>query len=171
MRFGWLLGVPAMLLASAGIDAAQAATTTIARAGLWDAFGGTSNNGTRVCGVSTSWTDNREFLLKYYRGDNTFTVQLVSPHWSVNSGDKYRVAMQIDANASWSGLAVGAHVGNSGMLQFEINRNQLSRFIEQFRHGDILYLSFPGTGARDWTASLEGTNAVTTSFANCILAI
>jgi len=151
---------------------AQADTTVFARAGAWQAFGGTSTDGTRVCGVSTSWPDNRYFGLKYYKGDNTFTVQLGSPKWSIDNGAKQRVVMQIDENAQWTGTATGMHFGDqTAGLEFEIARPQLVRFIEQFRHGETLYVSFPGTNASDWTATLEGTNAVTTSFGNCISAM
>jgi hypothetical protein len=171
MRFG-LICVIVITGLSLATRTAQADTTVFARAGAWQAFGGTTTDGTRVCGVSTSWPDNRYFGLKFFKGDNTFTIQLGSPKWSIDNGAKQSIVMQIDQNANWHGTATGMHFGDqTAGLQFEIARRQLAQFIEQFRHGETLYLSFPNTNASDWTATLEGTNAVTTSFMNCINAI
>jgi hypothetical protein len=171
MRLG-LVGstVIAVLWLASGI--ADAATVVIARSGPWQAFAGTSTDGTQVCGVSTRWPDDRYFGVKYYKGDNTLTIQLGNPKWQIDNGAKQRVRMQIDQNARWVATAIGMHFSKEEAgLQFEIAANQLSSFVEQFRNGDQLYLTFPGSDASDWAASLGGTQNIIGSFANCITAM
>jgi len=166
MRFGQAAGIAVTLVALAA-GTAHADTSVIARAGAWQAFGGTSQDGTQVCGVSTSWPDDRYFGVKYYKGDNTFTIQLGSPEWKVEDGAKQPIVMTVDRRSPWRGNATGMHFSDSAGLQFEISRNQLAQFIEEFRSGESLYLSFPGTTAADWTATLSGSDAVMNSFAAC----
>ncbi|MBV9860132.1 MAG: hypothetical protein JO038_08535 [Alphaproteobacteria bacterium] len=168
MRFGLKFGLATATLWLAATSA-QADTVVFARSGRWEAFGGTSTNGTPVCGVSTSWPDNRYFGVKYYKGDRTITIQLGSPDWRIANGAKQRIIMQIDENAYWTGNATGMHFDdNEAGLSFDIAASELGSFVGQFRRGDNLYFSFPNTTASDWTAGLEGTNNVTSAFANCI---
>jgi hypothetical protein len=171
MRFRLVFGtVIAGLWLAPGVAAAD--TAVIARSGPWQAFAGTTGDGTQVCGVSTNWTDNRYFGLKYFKGDNTLTIQLGSPQWQINDGAKQRVAMQIDHNANWTATASGMHFSkDEAGLEFEIAAKQLSIFVEQFRDGEQLYLSFPGADVADWSASLEGTQVLIGSFANCVKAM
>ena len=64
---------------------AVAAVSDIAKAGAWDAFGGTAEDGTPVCGVSTGWGDGRALLIKIYGSDPGFTVQLLKSTGTVRN--------------------------------------------------------------------------------------
>jgi len=151
---------------------AEAATTVIAKAGAWQAFHGTSTDGTEVCGISTTWPDNRYFGLKFYKGDKTFTIQLGSPKWQINDGTKQRVFMQIDQNARWVATASGMHFSKEEAgLEFEINSGEVSTFVSEFRGGSQLLLQFPDFNVEDWTAALDGTRTLIGSFLNCIEAL
>jgi len=155
-----------------GASAVRADTVVFARSGPWEAFGGTAANGTAVCGMSTSWPDDRYFGVKYFKGDNTVVIQLGSPHWRIEDGAKQRVIMQIDRRGPWGANATGMHFSaTEAGLGFSISRNQLDTFIAEFRYGDVLGFAFPNTTADNWSVSLRGTNAVTSSFANCIEAM
>ncbi|HZT88399.1 MAG TPA: hypothetical protein VFA12_10550 [Stellaceae bacterium] len=168
-KFVRALAVAAALLFA---GAAQAETTVIARAGVWQAFAGTANDGTKLCGISTTWPDERYFGLKFYKGDKTFTIQMGSPKWKIDDGAKQTVAMQIDANGTWKGTATGMHFGDkTAGLEFEIVEAQLSQFVEEFAHGETLYLSFPNANVDDWQASLDGTPTLIRTFISCIEAM
>jgi hypothetical protein len=171
MRQGLIGGaVVAGLWLASGV--AYADTTIIARAGPWEAFAGTSTDGTKVCGVSTSWDDDRYFGVKYYKGDDTITIQMGSPKWTIDDGAKQRVVMKIDRNSDWTATASGMHFSKKDAgLQFEIAKKQLSIFVQEFGDGEQLRLSFPGSDADDWTVSLQGTETLIGSFDNCIKAM
>jgi hypothetical protein len=171
MRIG-LVGGAALVVIVVAASIGHADVVTFARGGPWEAFGGTSNDGQKMCGVSTSWKDDRYFALKYFKGDKTLTLQLGSPDWQIKNGAEQRVSLQIDQNGMWSGNAKGMHFSNGQAgLQFEINVTELKDFIAEFREGDQLFLSFPGSNASDWTANLEGTDTISTSLANCVDAL
>ena len=160
------------LVCAAGSSAyADCQTTVFDRSGVWRAFGGKCDDGRQKCGVSTSGT-GKYFSIDYLNGDNTLTVQLGSSDWQVNNGDKTRVTMQIDSEPPWRATGTGMHFsdGDAG-LWFEIDRNQLDRFMNEFRAGGQLVLRFPDSDVPDWRATLSGTRRVSDSFVRCISAI
>jgi hypothetical protein len=125
----------ALAAMSIGAPDVFADTQTLARAGSWSAFGGTTTSGRPVCGVSSSG-DGRYFGLKFYKGDDTLTIQLGSSSWTIENKSKQRVTMRIDSNSRWTATAVGMHFndGDAG-LEFEINHRELDRFVREFRSG------------------------------------
>jgi len=149
-------------------DTALADTEVLARAGAWEAFGGTSANGHPLCGVSTSGS-GRYFGIKYFRGDDTLTIQLGDEKWSLKNNIRVRVQLQFDHASPWRGNATGMHFsdGDAG-LEFNINRNQLDQFVGEFRDANRMIVSFLDEDVSDWQGSLEGTDAVSNMFARCI---
>ena len=160
------------LVWAAGSSAyADCQTTVFDRSGAWRAFGGKCDDGRQKCGVSTIGA-GKYFSIDYFDGDNTLTVQLGSSDWQVNNGDKTRVTMQIDSEPPWRATGTGMHFsdGDAG-LWFEIDRDQLDRFMGEFRGGGQLILRFPDSDVSDWRANLSGTSRVSDSFVRCIRAI
>jgi hypothetical protein len=160
------------LVWSAGSSAyAECQTSVFDRSGAWRAFGGKCDDGRQKCGISTSGT-GKYFSLDFFNGDNTLTVQLGASDWRVKNGIKTRVTMQVDGEAPWRAIGTGMHFsdGDAG-LWFEIDRNQLDRFMDEFRGGDELILRFPDSDASDWRASLSGTARVSEGFLRCIRAM
>jgi hypothetical protein len=148
--------------------ASHADTRTLASAGAWTVFGGTTTSDRPVCGISSSGK-GRYFGLKFYKGDDTLTIQLGSSSWKIDDKVKQRVTMRIDDNGRWNANATGMHFndGDAG-LEFEINRRELSTFIREFRNGDAIILTFPDSDAEDWRGSLSGTDQVISAFNRCV---
>ena len=160
------------LVCAAGSSAyADCQTTVFDRSGAWRAFGGICDDGRQKCGISTSGS-GKYFSIDYFNGDNTLTVQLGSSDWQVNNGDKTSVTMQIDNRSPWRATGTGMHFsdGDAGVW-FEISRNQLARFMDEFRGGNQLVMRFPDSDVAHWHASLSGTSWVSDSFVRCIRAI
>jgi hypothetical protein len=149
-------------------DTALADTQVLARVGPWEAFGGTADNGRPLCGVSSSG-GGKYFGVKYFSGDDTLTIQLGNSNWSLKNNIKVRVQLQFDNASPWNGNATGMHFsdGDAG-LEFNINRNQLSQFMEEFRDANGITVSFPNDNVSDWHGSLAGTDDVSSTFARCI---
>lgn len=155
----------------AGISAAQAEVTTFARVGAWEAFGGTTNNGQGVCGVSTSG-DGKYIGVKYYKGDSTLTIQISSDKWKVNNGVKIAVTMKFDDESPWKARGTSFHMSDGdAALQFEINDDQLDRWMREFRRSNTLIIGFPNDNVSDWRASLRGTSAIADAMSNCLSAM
>jgi hypothetical protein len=161
-------GIAAFLAACFAASIAQSETRTLARYGVWEAFGGTANDGKPVCGVSSSG-DGLFFSLKVFSGDNTVTVQLGSDKWKINKGDRVPVHLRFDNYPRWTANGTGMRFsdGDAG-LWFTVARSQLRDFIVQFRASYRMVVQFGGSGMTDWRGDLTGTNAVTNVFANCV---
>ena len=153
------------LLAS---STAFAETRTIATAGFWKAFGGTSESGVALCGISTSGK-GLFFSLKVYKGDEDMTVQLGSSNWTVKDGAKQKLTMRFDRESPWNATATGFHFsdGDAG-LEFVVKLKNLETFIIEFAKSQKLRIVFDGSNADSWNADLTGTTAVTSAFGDCI---
>jgi hypothetical protein len=148
---------------------AAADVRVLARVGSWSAFGGTADNGRATCGLSTSG-EGKYFLIKYFYGNDTFTIQLGSDSWKIANGGKQKLTMRFDDNPAWGATGTGFHFnGGQAALELSVNKNQLRAFMAQFRASNALRVTFDGTSVSGWFVSLAGTNAVSQVFAQCIL--
>jgi hypothetical protein len=142
----------------------------LARAGDWEAFGGTTTNGRGVCGISSEvGMPKRYFSVKFYAGSNTFTLQLRTAEWTANDGEKVPVTMQLDDNPIWraNGTMFRFQDGDAG-VQFSIRRAELDNFAREFRTSSLLKLQFKNGRFSPWSFDLEGVAAVDSAFQNCI---
>jgi hypothetical protein len=156
------------LTAMAIVNGASADTKTLARAGSWEAFGGTTSTGRGVCGISAE-AEKRYFGVKFFAGNDTFTIQLGTPAWTVANSEQVGITMRLDANPIWRATAAGFHFddGDAG-LQFTINRAELDNFSREFRDSSQLRLQFQEDRFPQWIMGLEGTMAVNSAFQTCL---
>jgi hypothetical protein len=162
---GIVLGVALSLVAFA--SAASAETKSLQRAGSWEAFGGTTTNGRGVCGVSAE-VSKHYFGVKFYAGNDTFTIQLGTGQWTAENGEKVALTMQLDNNPIWRATGTIFHFedGDTG-LQYSVKRDELDNFVREFRTSSVLKLDYKGRFP-PWTMGLEGTMAVYGAFQTCV---
>lgn len=160
-----LIPVMALVVFCVGADAG---VFNIDHEGAWTAFAGATDNGQRVCGISTSGT-GKYFGLKYFNGDRTLTIQLGSKDWSIRDGGRQRVSLTMGDHTPWTATANGFHFadGDAG-LQFEVEADQLGQFMNEFGTSDELYVRFPNSDVSDWRGSLSGGQAISRSLLRCI---
>lgn len=160
----------AALLAAAA--PARAEVITFATAGNWEAFGGTDNSGSAVCGVSAEG-GGRWFSIKYYKGDDALTVQLGKDTWKVDDGTETTVKMSFDNDIPWAATGKAAHLSNGeGFLQFAIPSSRADEWVNDYRRAQTMDVSFPDQpNIDDWTADLTGTNNIATQMMRCIEAM
>ena len=160
----------AILAVALGLSVADAAaeTKSLARAGSWEAFGGTTTQGRGVCGISAEVT-KRYFGVKLFAGNDTFTIQLGTGAWTVTDGEKIDITMRLDNNPIWRATATAFHFedGDAG-LQYTINRAELDTFAREFRNSSTLRLQFGAGRFPEWVMGLEGTMAVNGAFQTCV---
>lgn len=165
-KVGW-----AAVAACVGLFApsmASAETKTIATAGYWKAFGGTSEDGKAVCGMSTSGKA-MFFSVKIYKGDDDMTVQLGSSEWKIKDGAKQKLAMRFDKESPWNATATGFQFsdGDAG-LEFMVKLKNLESFLTDFVKSKKLRITFEGSDVDSWSADLGGTESVISAFADCV---
>ncbi len=162
----------ALALSLAFIPPALAEVTVFAKAGAWEAFGGRTNDGKRVCGISTSG-DDMWLGVKYFAGDDGFTVQLSSSDWKVKDGEKVKITMRFDRLSPWSGAGTGFHMSDGdAALELEIPANKLTLWLREFRQSNTLMVEFPeAPDVEDWKVNLSGTTAITDRMIACMNAM
>ena len=147
---------------------ARAEVKTFARAGVWEAFGGTSNDGQGLCGVSTRG-GGKWIGVKYYKGDETITIQLSNESWTVTDKDKVSVVMKFDDESPWRASATAFHMSDGdAALEFSIKEDQMNIFMREFRQSDSLIIRFPDSKVEDWRANLAGTSRVADAMSECL---
>src|SRR5437588_446316 len=112
--------------------------------------------GRGVCGISAE-VAKRYFSVKFFAGNDTFTIQVGTPAWTVADKEEVGVTMRLDANPIWRATAVGFHFddGDAG-LQFTVNRAELDNFSREFRDSSQLRLQFQDNRFPQWIMGLEG---------------
>ncbi len=169
MRRSWLAALAA-LVALPGLVLAE--TRTLGRFGSWEVFGGTSDDGQPLCGVSTNLTDGRYFGLKYWNGRDRFIIQLVNPNWRLDEGLRVPVSLQFDNQSPWNANAVAHAGGNAGaFVEFNVPFGRLDQFLREFRLAEKALLTFPGGQDRPWGIGLTGSNAASQAMDSCIKAL
>lgn len=144
---------------------ASAETSTLSRAGSWEAFGGTTTGGRGVCGISAE-PAGRYFGLKLFAGGQTFTVQMGTLAWKLDNGTKVPLTLRFDNNPTWrvTGTAFHFDDGDAG-LQFDVA--EIDTFTREFRDSSTLHIVFEDHALAQWIMGLEGTMAVNSAFQSC----
>ncbi|HEY4168089.1 MAG TPA: hypothetical protein VGM96_14990 [Reyranella sp.] len=140
---------------------------TLAKASGWEAFGGTTGDGTPVCGVSLEVGDSW-LQLKYFKGDEGFTVQVGDSSWTGKSGEKVKVRMRFDDGKPWSAEATAFKANKEVALSFEIGADDIDDWMGDFKGSDKLRIAFVDTDIPPWKASLAGARTVGEAMEDCI---
>lgn len=163
MRLHHVVGLLAVLAASP----AAAEVTTFARASGWEAFGGTASDGRTVCGVSVQ-ADGSWFALKYFKGDPNLTVQLGDDDWRGKAGETVTVDMRFDKQKPWTATATAFDLQGKIALEFPIDADQITVWMDEFMESYNLYVAFPNAKVGDWHADLKGTKNIGQNMVECI---
>jgi hypothetical protein len=144
---------------------AIADTRTLATQGAWKAYGGRSTDGTQVCGMSVSGDQGRSLHIKYYDGTNDLSLQAFKESWRIPVGTRFPVIMRVDGRSPWH---VPQAYGRGDLVEWRVSLSQGDSFLSEFRFGTNLNIAFPSGSEAPWTASLSGSNAITSVFITCI---
>jgi hypothetical protein len=143
-------------------------TKTLARSGSWEAFGGTTTNGSGVCGISAE-PGGRYFGLKLFAGNKTFTIQMGTSQWKIEDGRKVPLTLRFDGHPAWRAIGTSFHFddGDAG-LQFDVRREEVDKFAQEFRDSSTLRINFQDGAFAPWALGLQGTQIVNSAFQNCM---
>lgn len=144
-----------------------AQTRTIAEAGGWRAFSGTTDAGEPTCGMDVASTDDRRFLIQHYGTEPHLTVRAYRQSWRIPEATRIPVRAQIGAQA-WTATAIGA----GREVRWLIDRTTMDQWERAFRLGAQLTVTFQGGGTEaPWRISLTGSNAISNAFVACLRAV
>jgi hypothetical protein len=152
-----------LLAAGAGAE-----TKTLAHAGIWEAFGGTTSSGSGFCGVSSGTARGQRFTVQVLAGSQTFTIQMETEFWKLDKGASIPVSLRFDDNP-WHGgsTVVRFDDGELGLI-FESYRANLSALMHQFSSSSTLVVQFGSGHLPQWRMSLEGGSVANTAFQDCM---
>jgi hypothetical protein len=167
--FGTMVIAAFVMACLVGSSAAE--VMTFKRAGGWEAFAGRSNDGRKLCGMAVSG-GGRWFGVKYFEGNSSLTIQLSKNTWKVRSGEQIDVIMQFDNESLWKARATAFHMDDGdAALEFQIDSQQLSEWLDEFQESTILYVRFPSDNVEDWQADLSGTQQIAHAMGQCLQVI
>lgn len=162
-----VLTLAAALLAPVAAHAAGS-TTTLATVGGWSAFGGTSSDGSSVCGMLVKDdATSRYLMIKHFETDNYIIVQAVRPSWNMRQQTPLDVYMKLDSHAAWQGTGTGYQ----DRVEWRINGDKFFQFVKEFQSSNRLIVSFPQGSEAPWTASLYGSAAIANVWMRCMTTI
>ena len=167
MRRAVVFGLAAAAMAAVGV--ADAAVSTLGKAGSWTASGGTTDAGKPICTMSSSgkglW-----FGVKYFKGDTGLTVQISHDDWKLKDGLKVKTTMQFGKASPWSASAESFHMSDGdAALELEIPNKQIEAWIGEFAANTSMVLRFPDEKSiDDWRLDLTGADQIVKKFGTCI---
>jgi len=155
-----------MFLVLPAISSARADTRILARAGAWQAFGGTTSNGVPVCGVSQSTADGSYFGLKIVSRSAPVVVQLGHAGWQLADRQKVAIFLRFDASPPWSTGGAGMHFneGDPG-LEIGFTKADFDRFQLGFRTASQLRVQ--PENMPEWLVDLAGSSAISDALQEC----
>lgn len=165
VRSGGIVVATGLIAAAAG---ASAETKTLARAGSWQAFGGTTIGGRGFCGISAE-PAGRYFSLTVISGSQTFTIQISTNAWTLDDATKIPLTLRFDNNPIWRVTGTPFHFdgGDNGLL-FDVRRAEIGTFVSEFRDSSALRIQFEDDRLPQWVMRLEGTLAVNSALRECM---
>ena len=75
---------------------ALAEMRTLATAGLWSTFGGSTDTQPQVCGITTQGGDGRHITIAQATGETGLMFSLDKPTWSIPEASTLQIAVQFD---------------------------------------------------------------------------
>ncbi len=161
-----LAGVCAVCALGGG--AALADTQTLFQAGPWSAFGGTSDDGTKVCGIDTQNADSTKFFfIKYFQGSDELETDAVKTSWNIPDGTNVPLTLKLGANSPWS--ATGD--GSGTEVTWFVPSDAVDDFQKEFEFSRAMVLSFDSGNEAPWSFDLSGSYEVFQAFYHCVAII
>lgn|SRR5262245_36546320 len=153
------------LMTTAAVSVANAQTYDIATIGSWKAFGGRSEDGKLMCGISVADSKTgRWFGIKWFKGDNYLVFHAIKSSWHIPPETQMTIRVQFDNSQPY----IGNGMGMNTMVQATVPYGIVKEFITEFRSASKMYISFPDGNESPWTADMTGSNGIANIMAECV---
>jgi hypothetical protein len=147
---------------------AAAETQVSARYGYWSVLEGTTNQGSRVCGVASmgSAPEKRYLAVRFFPDEGYLEVQVAKDTWAIPSGTK--VPLEIEFNGypgAWRSQSGGN--GDGRYIYQRFNSDAAVNFLREFRGASSGVIRFGGNESA-WAMNLTGSSAAVGAMIDCI---
>jgi len=146
----------------------QAKTQILARAGDWQAFSTTSDDGQAVCGMASALPGGRQVYLKHFAPNQHLTLQLFQQGWAIPPGTRLAVDIEFGTGDSWRGAWHATGKASGDQIEVNIPLEQVTPFLTEFVDAARWRIAFPETTEKIWQGRLAGSTVVTKAFAACL---
>ena len=156
------------MLVLLGAAPARAEVVTYGKAGLWDAFAGTSSDQKPMCGISTSFPD-RMVLLKWFAGRDHLTFHLTKVGWNIPGSAEAPMSLKFDTTDTvWT--VTGKSITDAPhMLELYVPNSKMRDFARAFTSGNLMVVNFLSGSEPPWYVQLTGNAAMWGKLAECVL--
>lgn len=142
---------------------AAAETRILFSSGAWSAFGGTADDGRRVCGVITGGPHGKTMAITYFQGTSFLEVQIGKTSWAIPDGTRVRMTLQFGNGAPW--VAPGRGRGN--VVYGRIAGDQVRAFMTELRAAGSGVLEFLDGNEGSWAIDLTGSGSAVVVMMQC----
>jgi len=162
-----------MLAAFVGLVAtgpAQAQTHELGRFGLWRAYGGQTDSGTRLCGISTAGRD-RSVHIKYFEGNPGFDLQVFDQSWNIPNEVPVQLAIHLGTgyrSAALNGRGYPRRDRLPARVELGFSVEGSRDFWSAFRVANEGRLVFLTGNEGSWRLNLTGSDAAASTMQACI---
>jgi hypothetical protein len=163
---GRVISLPVAVMACAaafGGTAMAGETHSLGGAGLWSAYGGTTDDGRSICGITTLGPTGKRISIQQTSGQTDIDVLLRKDSWTIPPNTPLDIAVQFDSGGSFSGRAMG----EGPQLVLGMSFAQSVPFMRGVRDGSVIEVTFPNGNEPIWAGGLGGSSKAIDLFNRC----
>jgi hypothetical protein len=163
---GRVISLPVAVMACAaafGGTAMAGETHSLGGAGLWSAYGGTTDDGRSICGITTLGPTGKRISIQQTSGQTGIDVLLRKDSWTIPPNTPLDIAVQFDSGGSFSGRAMG----EGPQLVLGMSFAQSVPFMRGVRDGSVIEVTFPNGNEPIWAGGLGGSSRSIDLFNTC----
>jgi hypothetical protein len=138
-------------------------THSLGGAGLWSAYGGTTDDGRSLCGITTLGQTGKRISIQQTTGQTGIDVVLRKDSWTIPPNTPLDIAVQFDSGGSFSGRAIG----DGPQLVLTMSFAQSMPFMRGVRDGSVIEVTFPNGNEPIWAGGLAGSSRSIDLFNRC----
>ena len=143
---------------------AEARTTLIKKQGSWEAFGGTDESGTPLCGIITAEAVDRVFIVKRYPNTKVLVLQMLKEGWRISPDQQTAATMRFDLFPPWEVEALAMPPDG---IRFTIPEELADAFLKEFGSAKTMRIAFPKNGDQAWELAVAGNQLMVSTMLEC----
>ena len=153
-------------LFAVGLAVAEARATDLKVSGVWTAQLVTNSQGQRVCGLITSYPDQRTVEIEWFEGEEVLTIQIRKTTWEIPAHVRPKVSMAFPGTNPWT--AQGADVDHTtDIVEVSVPNAVVQAFTHDIANAASGTISFGGSEP-PWDLSLAGFPVALQAMVKCI---
>lgn len=130
---------------------------------LWSAYGGKTDDGRGICGITTVGPTGKRISVQQTSGQNGIDILLRKDSWTIPPNTGVDVSVKFDTGGSFTGRATG----DGPQLVMTMSFDQSVPFMRGVRNGSVIEVTFPNGNEPIWAGGLGGSSRAIDLFNSC----